>query len=250
MKIKRINLSTLRNEEWFNFITEFKKFVEGVSPEKLNIEKLFAVFLGFYTTVDAIIEKIRKSGITNHISQLDKQRDITFRGLIYIIKAYKCHFDIVKRDAAKSLEPLIKHYGNLAIKPYNEETAGIYNFLQEFRGKYKDVIDMLELTDWLDALDNYNQIFEDAILERNSEGAKKTDLQLFSVRRKTNRSYLNIVERLEALILLEEDEGEMEKYISFVKTLNTNVKRYLDILAQRKGRSDAKKDNNKYDEED
>jgi hypothetical protein len=242
MKIKRINLHNLRNEEWFNFYSEFKRFVEEASPQGLKIEKYFAVFLVLYTKADGIIEKILKSKYTKQISELDKQRDSIFMGLIYMIKSYKHHFDSAKRKAAESLEPLITHYGNLAIKPYNEETAGIHNFLQEFRENYNDAIVTLELTTWLDELERSNLEFEEAIIERNREGASKSELRLLDVRQEIDSCYMDIVDRIEALILLTEDENEKEPYIAFTKTLNTNIKRYVDTIAQRKGRSDAKKE--------
>jgi hypothetical protein len=241
-KIKKINLQGLRNEEWYNFYNEFKRFVEEISPETLKIEKAFAVFLTLYTGVDEIIEKIRKSKYTKQISELDKERDSIFMGLIYVIKSYIHHFDSAKRNAAESLEPLISHYGNLAVKPYNEETAGIHNFLQEFRENYSDVIITLELTTWLDELERSNLVFEEAIIERNREGANKSELRLLDVRQEIDASYRDIVERIEALILLEEDEKGKEPYLAFTKTLNTNIKRYVDTIAQRKGRSDAKKE--------
>jgi hypothetical protein len=252
-KIKRIHLPSLRNEECFNFFSEFKRLVEEVSPQALNIVKSFAVFLGIYLMLDEIIEKIRKSSITKQISELDKLRDGTFTGLILAIRSFNHHFDSAKRNAAQSLEPLITHYGNLAVKPYNEETSGIYNFLKEFRENYNDAIIILELTAWLDELEQNNLAFEEAVMERNREGASKSELHLLDVRRQINRSYLDIVERIEALMLIEDEkedeEQKNETYTLFVKTLNTNIKRYLDAMAQRKGRSDAKKDND-YDEED
>jgi hypothetical protein len=249
MKFRRINLHNLRNEEWFNFITEFKRFIEEMSPIRLKITRLFAVFLILYAKADEIIEKIRKSRMTPQIAELDKKRDTTFRGLVQTIESNKNHFDSAKRNASESLEVVLKHYGNLAIKPYNEETAAIYNFLQELRENYESAIETLELTEWLNELERNNQIFEEAILERNREEASKTDLRLLDIRQETNRCYRDIIERIEALILVEEDEQEKEIYTSFVKILNTNIKRYLDAGAQRKGRSDAKNDND-YDEKD
>jgi hypothetical protein len=247
MKFRRINFHSLRNEEWFNFLTEFKKFIEEMPSIGAKIVKLFTLFLSLYLKADKIIEKIRQSRVTPQIGELDKQRDTTFRGVVRTIESYKYHFDSAKRNAAESLQPVLKHYGNLAIKPYNEETAGINNFLQELRENYSSAIEILKLTEWLNELERNNQIFEDAVLERNREDASKTDLRLLDVRREIDRCYKDIIERLEALILIEEDEKEIENYMSFVKLLNTNIKRYSDAVAQRKGRADAK---DEYDEKD
>ncbi|MDR0845562.1 MAG: hypothetical protein LBN71_10090, partial [Tannerella sp.] len=61
MKIKRIKFNRLRNEEWFNLHTEFKTFVEQVTPEALYSDELFAVFLSFSGNADDLLELIRKS---------------------------------------------------------------------------------------------------------------------------------------------------------------------------------------------
>jgi hypothetical protein len=245
MKVKRINLSRLRNEEWFNFFTEFKKFVESISARILNIEKLFGVFLFLYAIADEIIEKIRKSKMTPQIFTLDKRRDNTFRGLIHTIGADKFHFDSAKSAAAKNLEPLLTHYGNLADKPYNEETSGIYNFIQEFRTNYSAEIETLELNTWLDELKKDNDAFEEAILERNKEISGRSEVRLLDVRRDIDNCYREMIQRIEASMLILEEDAE--KYEPFVKMLNANIKRYLDAVAQRKGRADAK---DEYDEED
>jgi hypothetical protein len=247
MKFKRINLRSLRNEEWFNFFTEFKRFVEEISARVLNIEKLFGVFLFLYAIADEIIEKILKSKITPQISTLDKKRDNTFKGLVQTIRASKHHFDNAKSAASRSLETLLKHYGNLAEKPYNEETSGIHNFIQEFRSNYKEELSILDLSAWLDELERDNNIFEEAILERNKEISGKSEVRLLDVRRDIDACYKEIIQRIEALMLVEEEETN--KYEPFVRMLNTNIKRYLDAVAQRKGRANADNDNS-YDEND
>jgi hypothetical protein len=241
-KTKKIYLHSLRNEEWFNFFTEFKAIVEKFSPEKLKIEKPFALFGSLYILVDGIIERIRKNKMTAHIFELDKQRDTTFRGLVHTIDSYTYHFDITKQKAAKNLSTVLSHYGNLADKPYNEETSGIYNFLQELRTNYGDEIDILELAPWLDDLEQKNSEFGKAILDRNQDEANKSELRLIDVRKDIDQCYTDIMERIEASALLEEDENQKNFYETFLKELNTNIKRYMDIIAQRKGRAEKNKE--------
>jgi hypothetical protein len=234
MKFKRIRLNKLRNEEWFNFFTEFKSFVEEFFPNAQNIEELFAVFLNLYFTADKAIEKITKSGLTSAIVQLDEKRDASFRGLVSAIKSSLYHYDPTKREAAEKLSILLDHYGNLAVKPYNEETASIYNFVQELRGNYAGAIQTLALEGWVNNLDRENNDFENTVLARNRESADKTDISLLEVRRKTDRCYLDIIERLEALMLINGDAG----FEPFVKVLNNNIDRYNNAMKRRNGQKD------------
>jgi hypothetical protein len=232
MKIKRIKLDKLRNEEWFNFFTEFQKLVTQATPEALDIEALFSVFVTLYSQADALLEVLRKSSYTSDIVRLDSVRDSTYRGLSEAILSALHHYSDTHSAAAERLQPLLEHYGNLSVKSYNEETAGIYNFLQELRGTFAPQVATLALEGWVDELERNNRAFEAAILARNVEGAgKATDVTLLDIRRKTNRCYLDIVERIEAKILL---QGEAN-YSAFVKTLNTNIERYAIALNRRQG---------------
>jgi hypothetical protein len=230
MKITRLKLIKLRNEEWFNFFTEFKTFVEETTPEVLDIEALFAVFLNFYKMADDTLEQIRKSNYTFTIVQMDGLRDDVFQGLNETVRSALHHFNEKKRTAAETLVTLFDHYGNLANRPYNEESAAIYNFLQDIR-KYADEVTALDLNGWLNELERSNNEFVKTVLDRNREYAGRTDLNMLEVRRQAGRAYLDILERIEALCLIQGDE----KFAPFIKTLNANIERYKTAIMRRAG---------------
>ena len=231
-QFSRVKLSNLRNEEWFNFYTEFRTFVEQHSAEELNIERLYATFITLYTNADEALEKIAKSGLTDEMTALDARRDDNFRGLKAAVKSASTHFDADKKAAATHLDIVFNHYGNLAAKPINEETSALYNFVQELRGKYVGYVQTLGVEDWVDELERSNNDFKNAVLARTQEGADKTDLQLLVVRRQTDRAYLDIIERIEAQITLEDPDSE-SRFAGFVKLLNTNIERYRNALNRR-----------------
>jgi hypothetical protein len=236
-KIRRIYLHKLRNEEWFNFFIEFKTFVEEVSPETLNIVELYAVFLVLFADADTALEKLRKSGFTATVLSLDEQRDDVFRGLTTAVESASHHFDPVLRNAANTLKLLWDHYGNLATRSFNEETAALINFIQELRGKFAPAIQTLGLVAWVDELERCNNAFEAVVLERNRDNSEQPDLHVLALRRKINRCYLDILERIEAVILLQGDD----LFVSFVNQLNTNIDRYAVVLNRRVGTGKNKK---------
>jgi hypothetical protein len=63
-------------------------------------------------------------------------------------------------------------------------------------------------------------------------------LVVLDLRRKIDRCYLDIIERIEAQILLQGDET----FATFVKTLNTNIDRYLAVLNRRGGKKKGEKE--------
>ena len=239
MKCKRFRNEDLRNEEWFQFYTEFKTLVEQYNPETLDIDTLFTQFLSLYNDADEALEVIRKSADTKQIADADTTRDNVFRGFADAVKSAQNHFDSAKREAANRLQIVFDHYGNIARKSYDEETASIYNFIQDMKGSSAAEITTLGLGDWVTQLDSDNQAFEALMVDRYDETSSKTSLRMAEVRKETDRCYRDILDRLDALILINGNND----YTPFVKDLDTRVDRYSNIIAQRKGRSAAKKEN-------
>jgi hypothetical protein len=132
---------------------------------------------------------------------------------------------------------LFDTYGNLAVKPINEETSGIYNLLQELNGKYAEDVRKTGLTAFAVKLDAENKTVENLVRERNDQNAAKTKLKVKACRANTDKVYHEIVERINALIVI---NGEAE-FAGFVDKLNAFIDMYNNLDAQRAGRNKAKK---------
>ncbi|MDR3260869.1 MAG: DUF6261 family protein [Tannerella sp.] len=233
MKILRIHSLLLRNEEWFQFYTEFKALVEKYSPDTLNITALFATFLVLYVDADVALEIIRKSPDTAKMIVADQKRDHTFRSLTDLVRAFLNHFDSAKREAAQQLTILFDHYGNLARKAPNEETAGIHNLLQELNGPYAAQVELLGIHEWTTQLSLDNEEYEALVRDRNAEVATRSQLRMKEIRRQVQDVYALIVDHIQSSIVI---YGE-QAYAAFVNELNAFIKRYNDVLAQRQGRN-------------
>ncbi|MDR1865708.1 MAG: DUF6261 family protein [Bacteroidales bacterium] len=231
MKIKKIKLSSLRNKEWFSFFTEFKSHVEDENAGTLNIGELFAVFLSLYADANTSMEKIRKSGITDAMVECDRRRDRAFRGFANAVLSAQTHYEEPMRAAALHLDILLDHYGNLAQKPINEETAGVAKFVQELHGEYAPDVATLNLQGWITELENANNHFAALVKERTNEAAGKTELKLMEVRKKTDSCYFSMVSRIEATMLLNGNDA----LGVFVKKINITIDRYNNLLNRRSG---------------
>ena len=218
----RFKLRNLRNEEWFNFFLEFKRFVLQFTPQLLGIEILFALFLSLLQKADELLEVIRKSPLTHDIKQLDSLRDSAFRALKAAWKYALASLEPPKYKAAERLGIVFHHFGNLAAMPYNEATGAIVNFVEELRGAYAADVELLDLTELVNRLEEANNAFEAVVMERNAEASERPEAKLEEIRHETDRCYLDILERIEAQALLEGDE----RFHGFIRTLNTNIERY------------------------
>jgi hypothetical protein len=231
MKIVRIRLDALRNEEWFQFMTEARDLIVKFTAQALFIVELFVLFLKLYADADVALEIIRKSPETEKMTEADHLRDQAFSGLHTTIRAAVHHFDPAQSEAARQLTIVFDRFGNLAHKAPNEETAGIYNLVQELRGAYAGFVTTLGLTAWVEELAARNEAYEALVKARNEEVAARPKLQVKQIRRELDGVYRQIVERIEALCLVQGPDS----FTPFIDQLNAFVTRYNNVLAQRRG---------------
>lgn len=240
MKTTRISLRNLHNEEHFQFQSEFNDSVIKLGADKLDILEAYNVYVPFFNQEQSALQLIRKSGTTDMISNADLDRDNLFRGFVDAVKSALNHFNPEKQAAAGRIQILLDQYGNVARKPYNKETADLTKLVSEMNTTYKADVTLLGLTDWIQEIDNKNKAFDALMKTRYTEGAAQTELRMIHVRTDVDAAYKAILNRLDALMLL----NGAAKYEAFVKELNERVDRYSNTLAQRKGRAAKNKSEN------
>jgi hypothetical protein len=230
MEITTVHFELFRNNEIFQFHTEFGKLVTGISPAALKIEPLFEKHQAYYKELDEAMLKIAKSAITDEIVAADQRRDSVFRGLVDTVKAALNHFIPVKAAAARRLQIVFNTYGNVSRMTFNEETSAIYNMLQEIKRNNAADIAATDIGDWVDELEAQNNAFGDLVRRRYDETAAKTSLRVKQVRTKIDTAYRDIVRGVEGLALVEGGEA----YKDFIKRLNAIVEKYNNLAAQSK----------------
>ena len=217
-------------------MTEFSDSVTRFDAQSLSIAKGFAQFETLLAQELDTLQVVRRSATTDQLATADAERDKLFRGFDDTARGMLNHFDPAKREAAARLRVVLDQYGNIARKPYDEETAAISKLVGEAGGALATDITTLGLTDWIAELDRRNQTFDALMKSRYTETAVRTDLRMREVRLEVDAAYHAMVDRLDALMLI---NGE-EAYEPFVRELNARVDRYNDIIAQRRGRRESK----------
>jgi len=232
MKTDTINVSKLRNSEHYMFYEEFIAIVMKFGASLLKIDLFFNAFLDLFKEEDEAYKTVLKSAITEEIEDADHKRDTIFRGLVDAVKSALNHFKDDVRKAAKQLKVVLDSYGNVAQKPYNQESAEIINLLQDFRGKYLADAQKVGIIDWADELDATNNAFIQLYRDRLDESSEKPATKLKEIRPKVDTAFKDITARIDARALLDED-GDI--FNDFIVRLNVMIKKYNDILARRNG---------------
>ena len=238
MKSTKPDLHVYRNEEHFFFHSEVVDLILQLNPATLKIQLLFNVYQNLLMQFDEALEKIVKSSITKEIEEQDHLRDGLYRGMRNYNKAMHNHFDPNFIKAAEKIQIVINKYGNLANKPMFDETASIYNILQELQDNYSQEIQLIGLDTWVMKLDDANNKFKTLLHARYDETVQKTTLKVKEVRNEIDTAYRNIVLGIEGLIIIE----NTDIHKTFIQKLNLIVSKYNTMLAQRKGKKSETKE--------
>jgi len=231
--IIRFRYENLRNESHVEFHENFERLVNSYTAAALGIAALYDVYTPLFVEERSVLDLIRRSELTDELDAKDGVRDHVFRGLADAVKSSLNHFNGVKRTAAEKLEVVFEHYGNIARKTYDDETAAIDDLYRELHtAPHADEIAALALGEWVEQLYEENRKFADLMAARYSEAAQRPTLRMKNVRTEVDQVFRSILDLLEALVQV----NGADTNASFIKELNVVMERYKNILAQEAGR--------------
>jgi hypothetical protein len=233
MEFLKLKSRRLHNEEHFQFHTEFKELVVQKTTATLGIETQYPGYALSFANETEAIAFIRKNSNSDEIVVADDKRDFTFRGVDNTVKACGNHFDLLTRQAAARIEVVFDHYGNLTVKPYDEETAAINNLISELNDNHAADVTTLGIGGWLNELKANNEAFDALMKGRYSKEAVKTQLRMKQVRLEVDAAYKQITNRINALIIV---NGETA-YKGFVDEMNQRILKYNNNVLIRLGRN-------------
>ena len=153
----RFNYTELRNEAHVEYHETLDGIIVKHNPETLGIKPLYDTYRLLFDAEVSVLDLIRKSGYTGDIAEQDHVRDGLLRGFAGAVKSMLHHFDETKRTAAQKIDLVLEHYGNIAVKAFDQETASIDDLLRELNDNHTANINTLALGDWLVQLDAENR---------------------------------------------------------------------------------------------
>jgi hypothetical protein len=205
MKVLSIKLTALRNDEHFEFFSEFIELVKETGVANLQIVKPFNAFTTIFSEEDEALKKIIKSDITRLIHNADEVRDSLFRGMADANRTALNHFRPGIREAAIRLQIVFDTYGNLSKKPVDEETSSIYNLLGELEKNHAEDMTAVALKEWAEELRLRNNVVRALTMERDSETAARPVIVLRRVRSRVDEAYRLITNRIEVFAQIDQE---------------------------------------------
>jgi len=228
MKINNIDTNRMRNDAHFQFHADFITLINGAGAAALKIDALWTAHTALFADLDAALKKIHMSATTPKIQEADRARDELYSGFKKVLAGLCEHYDPEMRDAALKAQVVVHTYGKVTSKSLSEETSAIYNLIQELRSdKYKNLVIMLGLMQWLTNIELKNNEVSTLMQDRDRENAGKPHTHVGEERRAVDESYKHIVDVINAHLLLGQLTGtEVE---TFVNTVNETIHRYASM---------------------
>lgn len=186
---------------------------------------------------DEALKLTRKSLLTDEIKALDDKRDEMYS---YYRKGVKAFIGAPLEDIAEAAKTLDQHMTDYAIDPQmqlDKETGMLLNFTADLVGKYAEQVAKLNLTMYVTALKEANDKLHELTTQRTDERSTQVAGALKTARQATDKAYKNLVERVNALNIVEYDEA----YDEFIDYVNTEIKHYKEqVLASKKKSTETK----------
>ncbi|MDR1339929.1 MAG: DUF6261 family protein [Prevotellaceae bacterium] len=231
--ILRINLNGLKNETHVQFNEGIDSVFVKYSPQTLGIQPLYLHYRDAFNNELDALDYIGRSELTAKIVAQDRKRDSIYRGFVDSVKGAGNHFEPAHREAANLVLNIFSHYGNIARKTLDDETAAINDLVRELNLPVPaQAVSLLGANVWLNKLVEENNIFTELMKERYSETAGKTSFRMKAMRVETDKYWHAMVSQIENQILAGTVINE-----NFIRELNAVIERFKHILAQEIGDS-------------
>ena len=226
MKIVRINLKSLRNEAHYQFLAAVTALIVKFPFIASKLGDLFRLLQSLFAKEDEVVDYIRKSDYSAKIAEADERLDKAVTGFSETVRGALHHFRLEVADAALSLKNLLKPYGDIIHKNYDEELAAVTNLLQDLEGAYATSVALISgLSEWVTEIKAASENVTTLLALRNTEKAGKPQERMVNVRREIDPVYRDIVAKIEAFTLVESEA----EYVPFIRELNELVDRFNKI---------------------
>jgi hypothetical protein len=170
---------------------------------------------------EAVIQWIRKSVLTEQIAEAARQIDRLLTGINAIVMASLHSSSAVITDAAHKVRIMLKQYGRISRKSYDEEAGDVRAVLELFNGTYAAEVTTLELTVRVSELSSAFDRFEDLLRRRETERSAKPSCTAREVRKGIEGVYRRMAEIVNANSVADTSPD----FAAFIDVLNPDIER-------------------------
>jgi len=239
-----IKLNRLNNElhyQFHNDVIDIFNSRDNSALTILDLNRWLAPYLVAFEGEKEVLDIILKSKFTLLMMEMDRNRDKSCRGLISVLKSIlHFHSELAMRESAQRVLDVLKHYGDITRRKYDEETAAIEDVMREFENEdIKADLTKLKVTEWTEKMVMYNNYFKEYAAQRNLESAHRPLVRMKETRVETDRMFRNIVKHIEYKMISDFFENVPPEMTELIRELNAKITHYKNVVARSKTRPEV-----------
>ena len=220
IRIERSNSGNFNNARHTQYQLELYELVSEADRQKLNLpEALLKEWKRLVDLEVQITEEATSSVKTDHMKELDGQRDELLTNLFSVVKAQKTSPVALIKAAAKKLDKVLKPYAGLQHEAYDEEHAHIVGLLVDL-DLCTDDVTLLGLTPVVTGLKTVNDEFAKLHKERRAESAKSKLPAAAEIRPQSDQVVEVVCQYIQASYLLSTDSNDRQMMEELAAQIN------------------------------
>jgi hypothetical protein len=223
VQIRNLHLRSLPLSAHYEYFTLLSRSLAAADiTVRETLAPLLPEFHAWLEREDACLRWLRKSVLTEQIAAAARQVKHTLTGLNAAVQAARYLPGDASADAAERLRTVLKNYGRILQKPYDEMSGIIIALLESFDGKYADDIAALGLTVWITELRAAHNEYKRTFQLRNDTRAKKPPYTFRKdIRGNIERVYIRMAGLLNACSAMNAPGA-----IAFIRAFNPVINRF------------------------
>ncbi len=233
--IQKPRLKNYRKGDLVQYLNNVLEIVSEERATALNIAPQRQVLAEVMERFNTSWQPNRGSELTPEIQDLDEKRDSLFMGLKMTADTWATHhFDLDKRSAAFLISDKISNAGNDIVRlRYQEETATLNALILDFQNELSEQVALLNLTNWVEELQEVNTAFNEKYLERAKALSTEQEGVVLQLRTESSEAFHNLVNLFEARMEIAKVDGEdITLYQTVENELNELTEEYNEAVGK------------------
>jgi hypothetical protein len=224
--MKKLHVLSLWNLPIAAHFDYFNKLRGWISQQPASVQAALAVLLPdlqlWLAREEEVMRWVRKSLLTEKIAEADRRVDHVLQGIGAVVKAALYSLNPTVAEAAHRVHLMLKRYGRVAHKPYDDEAGDVRTLLLQFAGDYAADVATLLLPDWVQELQAAFDEFEVLLRQREDRDETRPAFSAREVRKALDAVYEQMTILLEAGSASSDAAAD---FTAFIDYLNPDIDR-------------------------
>jgi hypothetical protein len=221
-KFRALLFKSLPNAAHFNYCSQVGiELSNATAAIVAALGALVAEFNSWLAKETALMEWVRKNELTAKIAEADNRMSHALVAIRALVRFHEYSPTPAIAEAAHRVHLMLRNYGYVYTKPYEEQEGDIRTIIAQFTGEYAPDVPTLDMAAQFTELQGAFAEFHDLLSQRDAHSLQKPKETFPVVRRGIENVYHQIVTLVDAGAAL----NTSPDFAAFIDKLNPEIER-------------------------